>query len=841
MSYAAAIVPGSDADTALLAFLDAVQDKGIALYPAQEEAILEIYAGKHVILNTPTGSGKSLVATALHFKAQSEGKRSYYTCPIKALAHEKFFALSRDFGADQVGLLTGDASINRDAPIICCTAEIVANLSLGADADAAVDYVIMDEFHYYSDRDRGMAWQLPLLTLRNATFLLMSATLGDCDKIEAGLTENTGREVAHVRSHIRPVPLDFQYLETPLHETLAELATGNKAPIYVVNFTQRECVEQAQNVLSQDFLQKEQKQAIQAALAGFRFDTPFGKDMRRFVSHGVGLHHAGLLPKYRLVVEKLAQEGLLKIIMGTDTLGVGVNVPIRSVVFTKLCKYDGEKTGILSVRDFRQIAGRAGRKGFDEAGTIIAQAPEHVIENKRMESRVADNPAKKRKLVKKKPPARNYVPWDATTFQRLQEDKPEAMQSRFTVSFATLLTLLQHHPDGYGRLIGLIRVCHDSAILRTRHRRQARTLFQSLRAAGVLAVVRNRKTGNRVRVHEDLGDDFSLHHTLTLYLIDTLAQLDPEAPTHALDVLTLVESILENPHVILARQMDRAKDARMAEMKAEGMEYEERIAELEKIEHPKPLGDFIYATFNAYAAAHPWVGQQNIYPKSIARDMFERCASFPEYIREYNMQRQEGILLRYLSQVVRALQQSIPDTAQSPELEDITIFLRTLVTRIDSSLVTAWSDLLAPPEATGGLEAAPLRPPADAAVDLTRSPRALKSRLRTELHRLTRALAIADYDEAAACVLQPEDDPWPPERLKNAMAPFFAEYGAPIVTPEARKPEYTLLQQLGPKAWQATQTLLEPTGDNLWALQARVDFDPPPNLDGPLLRLERIG
>ena len=200
-------------------FLEYTLEIGLELYPAQEEALLEIVADNNVILATPTGSGKSLVALAMHFKAMCEDKRSVYTSPVKALVNEKFFALCEAFHPDNVGLLTGDASVNRDAPIICCTAEILANMALREGEMADVQYVVMDEFHFYGDRDRGVAWQVPLLTMPQTRFLLMSATLGDMSFFEEALTELNGRPTATVTSEDRPVPLSFHYMKSPLHES----------------------------------------------------------------------------------------------------------------------------------------------------------------------------------------------------------------------------------------------------------------------------------------------------------------------------------------------------------------------------------------------------------------------------------------------------------------------------------------------------------------------------------------------------------------------------------------------------------------------------------------------
>ena len=360
-------------DALLGAFLEYVEGRGLQLYPAQESAILELFEEKNVILNTPTGSGKSLVAAALHFQAIARGRRSIYTCPIKALVNEKFMALCREFGADNVGLSTGDATVNREAPILCCTAEILANIALREGAAVNLRDVVMDEFHYYADRDRGVAWQVPLLTLPQARFLLMSATLGDTTFFEEELTRLNKRPTAAVSSTDRPVPLEHAYSELALAKTLESLVADGKAPVYVVHFTQLEAAQSAQDFTSINVCTRDEKAAIANTLEGFKFSSPYGPEIKKWLRHGIGLHHAGLLPKYRVLVEQLAQRGLLKVICGTDTLGVGINVPIRTVLFTRLCKFDGQKTGILSARDFHQIGGRAGRKGFDDKGWVVAR------------------------------------------------------------------------------------------------------------------------------------------------------------------------------------------------------------------------------------------------------------------------------------------------------------------------------------------------------------------------------------------------------------------------------------------------------------------------------------
>jgi superfamily II RNA helicase len=815
-------------DEILNRFVAWVAATGLELYPAQEEAILELYSGKHLILGTPTGSGKSLVAAALHWKAMAERKISYYTCPIKALVNEKFFALCDLFGAANVGMLTGDASINREAPIVCCTAEILSNLTL-RDSRARVDYVIMDEFHYYGDKERGIAWQIPLLTLPSTTFLLMSATLGDTQLIEDSLHTLTGREVAKITSAERPVPLDYEYRETPLHETISDLIEKKKYPIYLVNFTQRAAAEEAQSLLSVDFSTKDEKEALRQALFDQPLDTPYAKDFQRFLRHGVGLHHAGLLPRYRLLVERLAQKALLKVVSGTDTLGMGVNIPIRTVLFTQLCKFDGEKTGLLSVRDFHQIAGRAGRKGFDVRGSVVAQAPAHAIENLKL----AEKKAAGKKVVLQKPPQKGYVHWDRATFERLQTKPPEPLEPRFEVTHGMILNLLQNPEGGYPKLVELIGRAHVSDFGKRAARRRAAMCFRGLRAAGLVEVFHDETHRHaQVRVADDLQRDFSLNQTLSMYLVDTVERLDKASETYALDVLSLVESILENPKVVLLAQLDHAKTIKVAEMKAAGIEYEQRMEELDKMEWPKPLSELIYLTFNAFAAKHPWVGTEAIRPKSIAREMQEKFCSFADYVRDYGLQRSEGILLRYLSEAYRTLAQTVPESARTDEVDDILAHLRALLRHVDSSLLDEWESLMSPDGKR--IRAEPL---AGAPVN---DPRAQAARVRAELHRLLRALGEKRWDEALAC-LAPSEIEWTAQSLQAAMNDYFAEHASVILTPVARRPSNTILQPLGPGRFDARQRILDPEEDEDWMIHVLVDFTARPGEDGPLLQLQRIG
>ena len=821
-------------DSVLERFLEYVEAKQLRLYPAQENAILELFEGHNVILNTPTGSGKSLVATALHFHALAHGRRSVYTCPIKALVNEKWMALCRDFGPENVGLSTGDATVNRDAPILCCTAEILANIALREGALANVQEVVMDEFHYYADRERGVAWQVPLLALPQARFLLMSATLGETAFFETELTRLNGRRSITVSSATRPVPLEFSYSETPLTQTLENLTTGGKSPVYVVHFTQLEAAESAQAFTSINVCTREEKAALAAALEGFKFQSPYGPEMKKWLRHGIGLHHAGLLPKYRVLVEQLAQKGLLKVICGTDTLGVGINVPIRTVLFTKLCKYSGEKTGILSARDFHQIAGRAGRKGFDDVGWVVAQAPEHAIENQLLE-------AKGKKFVKRRPPERNFVNWDKSTFTRLIAAPPERLTSQFKVSHGMLLNVLSRTSDGCLAMRELIASSHEFAKAKIAHRKRAWQLFRSLVERKIIEFIPRTAEGAKLRVNVELQDDFSMNQTLSLYVHDTLSLIDPQAPDYALVVLSLVESILENPDIILRKQLDRVKTQAIAEMKMQGMDYNARMEELEKLEYPKPNRDFIYSTFNAFAEKHPWVGEENIRPKSIAREMFEEFRTFADYIKLYELQRVEGVLLRYLSNVEKVLTQTVPDLAKNDALREMELYLGAMIRQVDSSLLDAWEKMRDPNYRPG--ESGELRPPGaeEAALDITRDRATFTAAIRTRIFIFLRTLLNADHESALA-LLEASAEPWTAARLRETMEAYHADHRFLRLDPEARNLRHTYITVSEDKrTWSVAQMLIDPEELNDWVAEFSVDLAQSRETREPVLRLVKLG
>lgn len=809
------------------AFLEYLIESGIEPYDHQEEAILELYDGKNVILNTPTGSGKSLVALALHFRAICQGRRSFYTVPIKALANEKFLSLCETFGPEKVGMITGDATVNAGAPVICCTAEILANLALREGSSAQVDEVIMDEFHYYSDIERGVAWQIPLLALPQARFLLMSATLGETEFFQKEITALTGAETVLVKSEDRPVPLEFEYSTTALEEKVEELVEAGRAPIYLVHFTQLACARSAQNLMSRNFCSKEEKAEIAKVLEGADFRSPYGAEMKKLLRHGLGIHHAGLLPKYRVLVEKLAQRGLMKVICGTDTLGVGVNVPIRTVLFTQLYKYDGQGTKILAVRDFRQISGRAGRRGFDDVGYVVAQAPEYVIDNIKADQKAASK-GKKSKAQKKKPPEKGFVNWDEKTFEKLQSALPEKLISSFNIRHGMLLNVLSRtDEDGCAELRRLINVSHETPVRKAALRKRAFTLFRGLVEGKILTIIpkEERRGPAKVTLNVELQDDFTMNQALGLYLIETIPKLDREAPDYVLNVLSLIEAILEDPTAVIRKQVDKIKSALVARMKDEGVEYDDRMEALDEVEHPKPGKDFIYNTYNEFVLANPWAKEAGVRPKSIVREMFEDWSSFEDYVKNYGLQRSEAVLLRHLSEVYKVLVQTVPPALKTPDVEEAESYLEGMLRNVDSSLIDEWEKLLNPEAEAGVAEVVPQKE-----VPFSRKKAEFLRAIRRAVFDFVKDLSRENYEGAAELVGSNALE------IRNMMSAYHEEHGYIRMDPEARNAKHLRIE-----GDRLEQVLIDEAGLNDWSAKFIVDRSKSDEENRVVLSFEGVG
>ncbi|WP_370423022.1 DEAD/DEAH box helicase [Streptomyces sp. QH1-20] len=825
----------ADPDALFEAFSTWAEERGISLYPAQEEALIEVVSGANVILSTPTGSGKSLVAAGAHFTALANDQVTFYTAPIKALVSEKFFDLCKLFGTENVGMLTGDASVNADAPVICCTAEVLASIALRDGKDADIGQVVMDEFHFYAEPDRGWAWQIPLLELPQAQFVLMSATLGDVSRFEEDLTRRTGRPTSVVRSATRPVPLSYEYRTTPLTETLTELLQTRQAPVYIVHFTQAAAVERAQALMSINMCSREEKDEIAKLIGNFRFTTKFGRNLSRYVRHGIGVHHAGMLPKYRRLVERLAQAGLLKVICGTDTLGVGVNVPIRTVLFTALTKYDGQRVRTLRAREFHQIAGRAGRAGFDTAGFVVAQAPEHVVENEKALAKAGDDPKKRRKVVRKKAPE-GFVNWGENTFEKLIVSEPEQLTSRFRVTHTMLLSVIARPGNAFEAMRRLLEDNHEPRRNQLRHIRRAIAIYRSLLDGGVVEQLdKPDAEGRIVRLTVDLQSDFALNQPLSTFALASFELLDPESPSYALDMVSVVESTLDDPRQILAAQQNKARGEAVAVMKADGVEYEDRMERLMDVTYPKPLEELLSHAYDVYRKSHPWVGDHPLSPKSVIRDMYERAMTFTEFTSFYDLARTEGIVLRYLAGAYKALDHTVPDDLKSDDFEDLIAWLGEMVRQVDSSLLDEWEQLANPETETA--EEAQER--ADQVKPVTANARAFRVLVRNAMFR---RVELAALDKVGELGEMDAEAGWDADRWGEAMDAYWDEYEDLGTGPDARGPKLLRIEEKPEDGlWRVRQTFADPNGDHDWGISAEVDLAASDEEGRAVVRVMEVG
>ena len=821
---------GSDPSAVLDAFVQWAAESGRPLYPHQEEAALALAAGEHVVLATPTGSGKSLVAVAGVVLAMNEGRRAVWTAPIKALVAEKFFDLVDLLGAAQVGLATGDAAINVGAPVLVCTAEVLANSALASGAISEFGFACLDEFHYYGDADRGWAWQVPLLELPGCQMLLASATLGDMSAITADLTHRTGRSVSEVTSVDRPTPLYHQWRLTSVSESVQDAVRDGLSPVYVVHANQAAAIERAQGLVSLNVTSRPQRDAIAAAMGGVRMGRGFGETLGRLLRNGVGVHHAGMLPRYRRLVERLAGEGLLPVICGTDTLGVGVNIPIRTVLMTALTKFDGSRVRLFTVREFHQLAGRAGRPGFDPDGHVWAQAPEHVIENTRALSRAGDDPKARRKAAKARAPE-GFVHYDEAAMHRLISARPEPLTSRFRVT-ADLVATVLGRPDGPAALKYLLRTNHDTASRRRQHQKRAIAVYRSLEAAGVAARQRDsrgRCIGVRVgSLVEGEQERSSLRFSAPLmpFAIEVIATLDKIDPAYVVDVVSIVESVLEDPRQILFAQQHAAKGAEVARLKAEGVPYEERMELLEVITWPRPLAELIDACFTEYRTHHPWVAEHPS-PKSILREMLEGGDTFATFVRRYRLERSEGLVLRYLTDAWRTLDRSLTEDVYTETLDDVVAWLGALIRATDATLLDEWALLAGRPVHDH------LEPDAPTATR-TGPPAAWRTAVRTAAFGWVELFAARSYAALA------ERSGWSQQQLQEAMRPYWEEYASIDIDANARSAVQFSLHEEADR-WVATQRLADPAGDGEWRFVATVDIELAMAEGAPTLQMESLG
>ena len=628
------------------------------------------------------------------------------------------------------------------------------------------------------------------------------------------------------------MPLSYEYALTPLEGTVELALRKDEGPLYVVHFSQDAALTSAQNLASYGVATKEQREAVKEAMKGAQFSTAFGKTLKRLLGCGVGVHHAGMLPRYRLLVEKLAQQGLLPVICGTDTLGVGINVPIHTVVLTQLTKFDGRKMRRLRSREFHQIAGRAGRSGFDTEGVVIAEAPEHEIENHKAEVKAAGDPKKLKKIKKKRPPE-NFVNWNEDTFNKLIESVPEQLTPRMRITHSMVLAEVEHGGNARARVDQLIEDSLQPAEEKIKLHVRAAEVLQTLIDADVVVHEVDENGEDVYSVTMDLLEDFALDQPLSPFLLAALELLDPESPEYAFDLVSMVEATLEDPRQVLRAQERKARDAAMAEMKMDGVDYDERLERIADVTYPKPLEDLLDAAFSKYCDAVPWARDYCLRPKSVLRDMLESAADFKGYIQKLGIMRYEGILLRYLSEAFRGLDRTIPEDKRTEQLKDIIAWLGFIVRSVDSSLVDEWEN------AGAVLDAAP--PDAAGVEAVVRDRRGLTVLVRNALFSSVRMAAHRD-----AAGLGEADGDWGfGERAwMQALDEYYETHEEILLDADARSKAYLMFDEADEeelRVWHVRQIFHDEAGDNDFVIVADVDLDATQEGDGVVFANYRVG
>jgi hypothetical protein len=411
-------------------------------------------------------------------------------------------------------------------------------------------------------------------------------------------------------------------------------------------------------------------------------------------------------------------------------------------------------------------------------------------------------------VVRKKPPE-GTIGWGQPTFDRLVTAEPEPLTSSFQVSHAMLLNVIARGGDPFVAMRHLLTDNHEEPAAQRRHIRRAIAIARALLAGGVIE-----KVGGAYRLVEDLQLDFALNQALSPFALACLELLDRESPDYPLDVVSVIESTLEDPRQVLSAQRQRARGEAVNAMKAEGIEYEQRMELLEEVTHPRPLRELLDGAYETYRRGHPWVADYELKPKSVVRDMYERALTFTEYVSFYGLSRSEGLILRYLADAYRALRQTVPEDARTEELTDLIEWLGELVRQVDSSLLDEWERLRNP---GGPVEEVALdeKPPA-----VTTNARAFRVLVRNALFRRVELAALRHYDELGE--LDAEAG-WTADRWAEAIEDYFAEYDEIGTGPAARGP--ALLQiDAGPAVWTVRQVFDDPAGDHDWGIDATVDL-----------------
>ena len=671
-------------------------------YPVQEEALLAWFTAEQgVLVCAPTGTGKTLIAQAALFEALHSNTIAYYTTPLIALCEQKFVemqaaAVRWGFRAQDVGLVTGNRRVNPKARVLVVVAEILLNRLLHPDGFefTHTSAVVMDEFHSFADPERGIVWELSLNMLpKHVRLLLLSATVGNSMEFLHWLSRCHGRTLELVEGRERKVPLTYHWVpDNFLNELLVEMAKGDdasrKTPALVFCFNRDECWSVAEQLKGLDLMSPAQKSAVNKEVDALEWPHGVGPKLKQMLRRGVGVHHAGLLPKYRRVVEELFEKKLLSVALCTETLAAGINLPARSVVLTSLVKGPFGKEKLIDPSTAHQIFGRAGRPQFDTEGHVFAVPHEDDIRltkwKKQYEAipEVTKDPAllKKKKELLKKKPSRNQAKkyWTENDFEKLRAAAPARLYSKGPLPWRLLAYLLSTSPD-----IDLVRT-----VVRKRLLDQPRIEAGLKVLNSMLLTLHN---GGFIQLDPSPSDteDVTFTHARSTEKLATLLAFRAIHPLYGAflmnylgvadegERLQLLESVLELPRPLLKfvrvpwelpagplqstvidpELINRGLIASI-EPEAEGEEAP-RDEFIPWEERPPVFADRVKLLFEAL---HPDVLDVSVTPVYAAVEVLEFGGNFNTYITHKDLAKQEGLIFRHLLRLILLIDEFLEHT-----------------------------------------------------------------------------------------------------------------------------------------------------------------------------------
>ena len=700
----------SDAELELAFYDKFLLSRGLEPYPVQEQAVSAIFANQSVMVTVPTGTGKTLMAKAALFRAVGKGERAIYTTPLRALTEEKYRELCADFGDENVGFATGDYKVNREAPIQVEVAEILWNRIVADKHVSPAEIVVMDEGHYFNDPERGYVWEQSIIGLDPRTQLvILSATVGHAEKFCQWVEVTRRMPMALVESRERKVPLVHEFREDMLIDTVKELAHKGDVPAIVFVFGREQCFEVARLLKScRRFTTDEEKVRVEALCDEALLPSGEAKELRPLLTHGIGVHHAGILPRYKQLVEQLALERLIKFVVSTETIAAGINLPARTVVFPSLRKFIKQAPRMLTSAEYHQMAGRAGRPQFDDRGLAITLAPEQVVSDLKKEMKGSKYDLEKlRKSVYGRARAeaqrKQDVIWTPESHAELMRGEPAELRSKTKITAEQVLAIglpdlteaKLPTTDAEARMaeaerslppsmrLDIVTVI-ENLLLTERERKELLKilgqLVDNMKALGVLDEHGKQVSGEMIRKLQGMDGVF-IWWTLFNHQLEYT------------ELRELVEYLID--HDIIQRQLDRKGEdekrewmrTKLREMRLENphVTWDDVEAAYEK-EHPRVLTKIeqIHAEFAA-KVPHPELhgGKR---AKNTWAQLEESGLGFLEFVEKHNLEHEEGTQFSYLVRVMN-FANKLGEASQLPEFEDMAERVRKLLARIDLRLV----------------------------------------------------------------------------------------------------------------------------------------------------------